>query len=710
MAKRKDAGGYGAMRRSAAERSRRESEKGREIGPPPAVQNPKRRAKTSKSFRSFCEVYYRRIFYLPWSPDHLKVIARIEDAVLRGGLMALAMPRGGGKTSLCEAACEWAILTGARRYVALVAVNDTFAKKMLGGIKTRWETNDLLLEDFPEVIHAVRALDRLANRCKGQICEGRPTFLEWGAELVVLPTLAPKIIKRLGVAEANGCSSVLEASGLVSVRGMHLLTAEGSYLRPDLVIIDDPQRDDTARSPTQCRDRVEILTGAVVELCGPDVEMAGVMPCTVIKPGDMADEILDRDLHPEWRGERLKRVYAFPKNEKLWDEYGELYLAGLKDGTVRAANAFYRKHRKAMDKGAVVAWPERFKKGEVSGLQSAMNVKIKNEEAFWAEHQNEPLPAETDALEGLEPDHVAGKVNSRPRGQVPLACHELTAFIDVQERLLYHTVVAWDAAFGGYVVDYGTYPNQKRAQFTARRAPRTLKMAHRGMGLDAAIYAGLDALTKDLLGREWKQEGGAVMRIGLCLIDCNWGQQTETVYQFCRQSVHAPVLTPSRGQGIGASNRPLSEYRRGRGDKIGHHWWIPSVKGKRALKHVEIDTNYWKSFIHERFATAMGDKGCLSIFGKKAFAHRMLAEHVTAEYRVRTFGRGRTVDEWKSPTNKPDNHWFDCLVGCACAASMRGVSFEGVVTGRAPAPKEKPNGGWAEVQRRKKRARQKRRR
>jgi len=93
----------------------------------------------------------------------------------------------------------------------------------------------------------------------------------------------------------------------------------------------------------------------------------------------------------------------------------------------------------------------------------------------------------------------------------------------------------------------------------------------------------------------------------------------------------------------------------------------------RALRHVEIDTNFWKTFVHERLATAMGDFGCLSIFGRKAVEHRLFAEHLTAEYRVRTEGRGRTVDEWKLPAHKPDNHWFDCVVGCAAAASMQGV-------------------------------------
>ncbi|NLW49349.1 MAG: hypothetical protein GXY85_00715 [Candidatus Brocadiaceae bacterium] len=301
---------------------------------------------------------------------------------------------------------------------------------------------------------------------------------------------------------------------------------------------------------------------------------------------------------------------------------------------------------------------------------------------------------------------MAGKTNGRQRSQVPVKCGHVTAFIDVGQKLLYYVVAAWEAGFTGYVIEYGTYPEQPISYFTSRDVDRTLRRLHQGMGVEGAIYAGLEALTGELLSKEWPRDDGAVMRIGRCLIDQGW--QTDVVHQFCRQSEHAAVLMPARGHGITASQKPISEYDRHRGDKIGHHWWIPSVTRKRALRHVEVDTNsacersertsrapakagasaaggcdassahnYWKSFVHERLATAMGDPGCLSIFGRKAVQHRLFAEHVTAEYRVRTEGRGRTVDEWKLPAHKPDNHWFDCVVGCAAAASMQGVQRVG---------------------------------
>ena len=39
------------------------------------------------------------------------------------------------------------------------------------------------------------------------------------------------------------------------------------------------------------------------------------------------------------------------------------------------------------------------------------------------------------------------------------------------------------------------------------------------------------------------------------------------------------------------------------------------------------------------------------------------------------FAREWTVDEWKRKASAVDNHWLDCLVGCAAAASMLGVSL-----------------------------------
>jgi phage terminase large subunit GpA-like protein len=249
-------------------------------------------------------------------------------------------------------------------------------------------------------------------------------------------------------------------------------------------------------------------------------------------------------------------------------------------------------------------------------------------------------------------------------------------------------------------VDYGAYPDPKRPYFTLREAQRTLQSAVKGAGLEGAIYAGLEAVTAQYLAREWPRDDGAMMRIGQCLIDANWGTSTDVIYQFCRASAHAAILLPAHGRFVGASSRPFHEYSKRPGDRVGLNWRIPNVQGKRAVRHVLFDSNYWKSFVHARLAVPMGEKGCFSLFGDKPEAHRLFAEHLTAEYRVKTEGRGRTVDEWKLRPERGDNHWLDCLVGCAVAASIQGAVLFGT-DGKAPAKRDRVS--FADLQRRQRR-------
>ena len=668
---------YEAMKEAARARNAELSAIGRDIGVIPEVIDPERKARAATDFRFFCEAYFPETFSLPWSPDHLKVIAKIETAVLRGGLFAMAMPRGSGKTTLAETACIWAMLTGAQEFVCLIGSDAGHARSMLESIKVEFETNERLLDDFPEAVFPIHALERIHNRAKGQLCGGKPTRIVWTADEIVLPTIPGS--------KASG--AIIRVAGIESrIRGMKFKRADGRAVRPSLVVLDDPQTDESARSDQQVRARLETLNGAILNLGGPGQKISGIMPCTVIRPGDMADQILDRDKHPAWQGERTRLVYVFPTNEKLWDKYAQIRADSFRnDGDGHEATEFYGKHRKEMDAGAVIAWPERHNEDELSAIQHAMNLRLQDERAFWAEYQNQPLPQEEGESDHLNADAIAAKTNGLPRGVVPIGASHLTMFIDVQGKLLFHAVVAWEDDFTGYVVDYGTYPDQQRPVFALREVQKTLARVAPGTGLEGSIYAGLETLTDAYLAKRWRRDDGAELRIERCLIDANWGQSTDVVYQFCRQSAHAGLIMPSHGRYVGASSVPFSEYKRKKGERVGLHWRVPTVQGRRQVRHVLIDTNYWKSFVHARLAVAMGDPGSLSLFGRKPGEHQLLAEHLTAEYRVKTEARGRIVDEWKLRAGAPDNHWLDCLVGCAVAASIQGAVLPGTDARAAPA-------------------------
>ena len=660
---------YESVRADAARRSSERSLEGRDIGELPPVENQERKESCRNDFKLFCETYFPEVYQLKWSDDHLRAIAKIQKSVLEGGLFALAMSRGSGKSSLTETAAIWAMLYGHREFVVLVGASESAALEMLDSIKTEFEVNEHIAADFPEVSYPIAKLEGIANRCAGQLYKGERTRITWTANEIVLPTIA-------GAASSGVIVRVAGITG--RIRGMKYKKPDGRTIRPEFVVIDDPQTSESADSVEQTRKRVRVLAGDILGLAGPGKKIAGIMPCTVIRPGDMAEQILDKTKHPEWNGERCKMIYQFPRNDELWERYADLRADELREcGTFERATEFYREHRAEMDEGAVVSWPDRYNYDEISAIQHAMNLKLTDEAAFWAEYQNEPLPEDLGTDEQLTVDGIVNKLNGHAQRTVPVSANHVTMFIDVQKTLLFYVVCAWDDDFTGYVIDYGAWPDQRRRYFTLDEANPTLQAKFPRSGLEGCLYGGLKALTEDYLSREFTRDDGAAMRIEKCLVDANWGQSTDVVYQFCRESAFANVIIPSHGKYIGASSKPMSEYKKAVGDRVGHNWRMPNIRGKRAVRHVIFDTNYWKSFVASRLLESMGDRGSLSLWGRSSEAHMLFAEHLTAEYRVKTEGRGRRVEEWKMRPEGADNHWWDGLVGCAVAASMTGCVLEG---------------------------------
>ena len=658
---------YEDRRNAERDRQAEQSLAGRDIGPLPEVVNPDRKAACERNFQLFCESYFPETYSLAWSPDHLKVIEKIETAVLRGGLFALALPRGSGKTTITESAALWSMLYGHREFVVLIGATESAALELLDSLKTELEVNERLAEDFPEVCYPVAQLEGIANRCAGQLYKGERTRITWTSNEIVLPTVEGS--------KASGI--IVRVAGITGrIRGMKFKRSDGRNVRPSLVVIDDPQTSESAGSLEQTRKRVRVLAGDILGLAGPGQKISGIMPCTIIRPGDMADIILNRNTHPDWNGEKTRMVYRFPTNMKLWEEYAEIRAEALRtEGNFQKATEFYLANREAMDAGAEVSWEARFNHDEVSALQHAMNLKFQDEQAFQSEYQNDPLPDDTADDSLLSVDEICAKINGLARRRVPLKCDRLTMFVDVQKALLFYVVIAWAEDFTGAVIDYGSWPDQHRHEYSLADANPSIQTLFPKAGFEGALYAALSALTDECLGREWEREDGAVLKIERALVDANWGQSTDVVYQFCRQSSHAGVILPSHGRYVGASSKPMTEYRKQQGDRLGFNWMIPNVAGKRAIRHVIYDTNYWKSFIHARLAVPVGDKGSLTLYGRIPGAHQLFAEHLTAEYRVKTQGRGRTVDEWKLKPQSHDNHFLDCVAGCAVCGSMLGASL-----------------------------------
>jgi hypothetical protein len=663
------------------EANRRRRAGARDIGAVPPVRHPSIKRRLKGDLLGFLRRYFAHRFPLPFSRDHLGLIASLQGIIRHGGLRALAMPRGSGKTTILEAAALWALLYGHRQFLFIVAATGKDARKILANIQAELQFNDALHEDYPEATHAVRALGGVSRRAEAQTCDGAPTHLVWTRDAVRLP------------ATAAGGGSVIAIAGMTgAIRGAKQPLADGRQVRPDLCLVDDFQTRASAKSASQVRSRLDILAGDVLGLAGPGKRVACLCACTIILRGDGADQLLDRKARPEWQGTtaRLMNSMPAPSAQAHWDKYEEIYKEDLRrddlpqERRMERATTYYRAHRAAMDAGADPAWPERFAEGEASAIQHAMNLRIeRGDAAFFAEFQNQPKDADAAEVTPYTVDTIAARLNRLPPGIVPSGARELVAFVDVGEGCLWWSVAAFADGFAGDLVAYGAYPDPARRQFFKVEMAGALKRAHPTGSMQATWFAALSALCAKMLDPDWMDEDGTPHRISLCLIDAGYGESTDTVFDFCKRSPWKDRLMPSRGVGIGAKKAAMADWKKSPGERIGTDWRIRRNAARRQLE-VMIGTNFWKSFVAARLAAPMGGPGCLRLCGSDPAMHEMIARHLTAEKRVPVSAMGRTVDEWL-PKPGQDNDLFDTVVGCHVAASIRGIGFDpGRPTGEAP--------------------------
>ena len=652
-----------------AQREKQDYEKTRNIPEIPEVQNPDRRDRCSKSLKLFIETYFKddEKFNLPWASFHLETMRKMEASILNGGLFAMALPRGSGKSAITERAIIWAILYGYRHYIVAIGDGRAAANEILETVQTEIESNEKLIADFPETCFPIQCLGGIVQRATGQRYHDKPTDISWGSGgTIVFPTIEG----------SPSSGAILVTAGINSrLRGMKRTTSDGREFRPDFVFLDDPQNDRSASSTSQNDKRLKIIRGTILGLAGAGKKMAGVLACTVIRKGDVADTCLDRHLSPEWNGTRYGLLESMPVNEDLWKQYHEIWAESLRTGNgISEATDFYKAHQKEMDEGAMPTWAERYEHDEISAVQYAMDRLYINRETFFSEYQNQPLDEISADEIRLEPSEIIAKVSGLPRYTVPQECSKIVAYIDVQGKILPYVVMAFSEEGTGHVIDYGTYPDLKTWDWTLEDVTKTYQTA--GMGFEGSLTLALDNLTQGIVGRKYIREDGMEMQVERCLVDAAWGTSSSTVVAFCNRSQYSHVLMPSFGRGLTADKKPYSEYRKVAGQTIGDFWLV--TKNRQNVKIIEIDTNFVKTVVSMRIRTAIGDKGAFQIWGKQHDVqtnaiHRNFSMQLCSEYAIPTAGRDRTVNVWRAYPAR-DNHYWDCVCGCYAAASERGVS------------------------------------
>lgn len=670
-------------------RRRKERSEATDIGPLPPVGEPDRRRACEHNLLLYLTTYFPHSTGLsPFSDDHKRIIERIQRCLLEGGRFVNAVYRGFAKTTISENSCVWAVSYGHRRFLPLFGANKEAADGMVASIKSEFETNDLLAEDFPEICHPLLALEGRPQRCGTQTYNGERTRSLWRTNTIMLPTVRVPEGWMPGV-EAGTLSpasgGVLLAKGLTAAgtRGVKFKTPDGIQLRPDCVIIDDPQTDESAESPLQIDKRLSVIRRGILKSSGHRKTIAVIVNATVIAKNDLIDQLLTLPENAAWQGERVPMIRKWADaHDSFWlGPYRELRQdydpddpASQKRAHERAT-AIYEERQAEADAGCEVSWDYCYDpEVEISAIQHAYNMLIDDGEAVFAsEFQQRPEEKQYgDAM--LSPRQIRNKLNGLPRGECPTRTEQITAFIDVHDRLLWWKVCAWWEGFGGAVVDYGTWPDQGSVYPEMKSCPNPLANAYRETTntKEGAILAGLVDCGKALLGKRWIREDGVELQIGRLLIDA--GYLPEVVAKAIRLMDQPQIIRASMGQSVSARYRPMRRWKRDPGEKYGYYWLMGKTKSMPGFPVVKPDVNYWKSHVHARLAVDVGAKtGGLTLFGTEPAAHRMVADHLTSEFPTTTWGQGRELQEWQLKPGMSENHLFDCGVGCAVGASTLGI-------------------------------------
>lgn len=635
-----------------------------EIGPLAQIANPERRANCKQSLALFAKTYFGNTFYDPWANYHLELIDHFEQIIRNGGQRVVAIERGGGKTVLCLVACLWALLNGYRRYAVFVGDTATMGKALQRkGISLMRSSPDLI-GDYPELIVFVQATD---NRKKLR-SEGRQ--IQFTLENSDGQTVFPDF-------DVESSQAVISSTGMTGTggRGNSFVTKRGETIRPDLLLLDDCQNDESARSSDQTAHREEKIENSFMGMSGGTQKIAAIMPITVQTNDCLAARYLDRSRHGDWHAMRYEAVPRMPQRMDLWDKFGELLRTGdtPEDGVI-AARQFFAQAMDDMLAGAEVSW-HRCPPQDIHPLEKYMRWYYLKPDFFACEiQQHGRRSAQT---ERMTRELLQTRVNQLPHQTIPDGAAHLVAFVDTHLELLYWMVCAVSRDLTTWIVDYGTWPEQSTRLFTLRGATQTISRRYPGLTEDEGIIAAHLELDGHLCGQIWRRESGHPMPIGR--IGKDVGYKPDLINKAIGLSAQRNLIRPSLGRTAKAGQSRIHQWKlktKGVDDHTGPDW-ISRYEQDTNLFRTIFDHNRWKSSVALGLCTTPGAKGSITMFGHDCRPHQLLIDHCLAESRTPNSAGGESIDLWTLPVSRPDNHWWDCLTGCLVSASQLGALATG---------------------------------
>jgi len=337
-----------------------------------------------------------------------------------------------------------------------------------------------------------------------------------------------------------------------------------------------------------------------------------IVPCTIMEPGDLADEISNPELTPDFLGERHPFFISMPENMELWEKYNEVRKEGLANRDCGdAARKFYKKNQKALDKGALVSWPERCGDNAINGIQWGMDAYFRlGAKAFQTELQGAPLPREE--MIRITKDHVKNVETVLPRWVVPADHFVTTAFIDCNPRTsgLHWSVCSFGKNMESHICAYGVFPER------GTLVPEGASDAQE----DALLFDGLRKVCESLKKANITTTDSKSSKIDLLLIDA--GYKFEVVVKFVQAGRFPFQLAVSRGR---ASTKYLDVGR----DVLKTMQNIHLRKNPKNERYLSHNADAVREIVHRAFVAGKDVPGGIGLH-KVPPHHDNFAEHIVA--------------------------------------------------------------------------------
>lgn len=255
---------------------------------------------------------------------------------------AIEAPRGHAKsTTFTFKDSIHAAAYAYKHYEIILSDSSEQAEGFLGDIKTEFEENAALREDFGEL--------------PGRV---------WKASVILL---------------TNGVK--IEAIG----SGKKIRGRRHKQWRPDLIVCDDLENDENVNTAEQRKKLRNWFYKAVSK--------AGDTYTDIVYIGTLLhfDALLANVANnPSYKTVKYRGIISFAENTELWDAWEAIYTDLTNEKRQEEARAFYEAHEAEMLEGTAVLWKEKL------SYYDLMVIRISEGEAsFNSEIQNEPIDPES---------------------------------------------------------------------------------------------------------------------------------------------------------------------------------------------------------------------------------------------------------------------------------------------------------------------------